>query len=57
LRRNIEAHEFERELARVFNDGEDDGAAAFDHAGTAKAIDDDCFVRTGFAKHLAHKNG
>ena len=57
LRGDVEAHEFERELAGVFDDGEDDGAAALDDARAAKAIDDDGFVRAGFAKHLGHETG
>ena len=56
LRGDIEAHEFERELAGVFNDGKDDGAATLDNARAAKTVDDDGLVRAGFAKHLPHKN-
>ncbi len=55
LRGDVEAHELERELAGVFDDGKDDGAAAFDDARAAEAVDDDGFVRAGFAKHLAHE--
>ena len=57
LRGDVEAHEFERELAGVFDDGKDDGAAALDDAWAAEAVDDDGFVRAGFAEHLGHENG
>ena len=56
LRGYVEAHELERELAGVFDDGEDDGAAALDDARAAEAVDDDGFVRAGFAEHLGHEN-
>ena len=56
LRGDVEAHELERELAGVFDHGEDDGGAALDDAGAAKAVDDDGFVGAGLAKHPGHEN-
>ena len=57
LRGDVEAHEFERELARVFNNREDDGAATLDDARATETVDDDGLIRAGFAKHLGHEGG
>ena len=56
LRGYVEAHELERELAGVFEHGEDDGGSALDDAGAADAVDDDGFVGAGFAKGPGHEN-
>jgi len=51
LRRDVKAHQLQRELAIGFNDGEYDRAATLDDARVTKSIDDNCLVRSCLAKH------
>ena len=45
LRRDVERHQLERQLAAGLHHREDDRAVAFDDAGAAEAVDDQRFVR------------
>ena len=49
LRRDVERHEFEREVAAVFDHRKDDRAVSLDHARAAKAVNDQRFMRSRFA--------
>ena len=55
-RGNVEAHEFERERACVFDDGQDDRAVPANDAVAAEAVDDECFVGAGFAIHARERD-
>ena len=49
LRGHVERHQFERKLAADLDHGKHDRAVSFHDARAAKAVDDQRFVRTGFA--------
>jgi hypothetical protein len=52
LRRDIEGHQLQRELATAFDHGKNDRAGTLDDARSTETIDDDGLVGAGFAKHL-----
>ena len=53
----VKAHQLQRELAKCFNDREDDGAAGLDDARLAQpAIHNQSLVGTGLAVHAADRN-
>ncbi len=49
LRRHVERHQFEGKVAAVFDHRKDDGAVSLDHAGSAKAINNQRFMRSRLA--------
>ena len=58
LRSHVERHQFERKLAADLDHGENQRAVAFHHAGSAESVDDERFMRAGFAiepGHAAHQ--
>ena len=52
LRRDVERHQLERKQAAILHHGEDHGAAAFDDARAAEAINHQRFMRAGLAVQL-----
>ena len=52
LRSDVKRHQLQRELAALLDHRKDDRAAAFYDAGPAKAVNDQCFVRSRFPEHL-----
>ena len=51
LRRDIKRHQLQRKLAKTFDHREDHRSPALHDARAAQAIDNQRFMRTGFAKH------
>src|SRR5208283_996765 len=55
LRRHVKRHQLQRQTARGLHHRKNKGATALYHARAAQAVDDDGFVRTGFAEHLGKR--
>ena len=49
LRSDVERHQFERKILAVFDHRKDDRAVSLDHAGSAKAVNDQRFMWSRFA--------
>ena len=58
LRRHVERHQFQRQLAADLHHGQHHRAVPLHHARPAQAVHDECFVRPRFAiepGHSAHQ--
>ena len=58
MRRDVERHQLQRQLAADLDHGKHQRAVAFHHPGSAESVDDERFVRAGFAiepGHAAHQ--
>ena len=51
LRRNVEAHQLQTQLAAAFHHGEDHRAVSLDHARAAESIHDQGLIGAGLAIH------
>ena len=55
LGRDVERHQFQRQSSAVLHHRKDHRAAAFDHARAAESVNDDGFMRPGFAEQLGEQ--